>query len=247
VLDAGTENVAAKGGRTAVAYRDTRSAADQPASSTSPELMATAAAVPPVATAPRPPAGPGDDDGSSGGGRRVLLLALLAVVVLVVGILAAVLTRGGNAPSSPTAATTAAAAPASVATRDVAPSTQAAPITTTTTASAQPPTTSAEVPVGVQSPVAFIQGYYGLLPGNTDAAWALLGPTAQSQSGGRDGFNSFYGGLIRVWSENLRVTGNTVSATIVFTDRSGRVTREPYQFVLGSSDGRQVIESFSRG
>jgi hypothetical protein len=179
-------------------------------------------------------------------------VALLAVVVVAVGVLAAVLTRGGSAPSTPTAATTAAAAPAPapVATRNGAAPTQAgppssaAPITTTPSASESPST----APVaGAQSPVAFVQGYYGLLPGNTDAAWALLGPTAQSQSGGRDGFNSFYGGLIRVWSENLRVTGNTVSATIVFTDKGGRVTREPYQFVVGSVDGRQVIESFSRG
>ena len=95
--------------------------------------------------------------------------------------------------------------------------------------------------------MAFIQSYYGLLPGNTDAAWALLGPTAQSQSGGRDGFNSFYGGLIRVWSENLRVTGNTVTATIVFTRQERpRSPASPTSSSSARSDGRQVIESFSR-
>ena len=91
----------------------------------------------------------------------------------------------------------------------------------------------------------FVQGYYGLLPGNTDAAWALLGPTAQSQSGGRSGFDAFYGGLSRVWAENLRASGNTVTATIVFTPKSGPVSRENYRFVVGTQDGRQVIESFS--
>ncbi len=94
-------------------------------------------------------------------------------------------------------------------------------------------------------PVGFVQSFYGQLPGNTDAAWALLGPTAQSQSGGRSGFDGFYGGLSRVWAEDLRVNGNTVTATIVFTRKDGQVSREGYTFVLGTQDGRQVIESFS--
>ena len=42
-------------------------------------------------------------------------------------------------------------------------------------------------------PVGFVQRFYGLLPGNTDAAWALLGPAAQSQSAAASGFDSFYG------------------------------------------------------
>jgi hypothetical protein len=89
-----------------------------------------------------------------------------------------------------------------------------------------------------------VRNYYGLLPGNTDAAWALLGPTAQSQSGGRGEFDNFYSGLARVWAENLRATGgNTVSATIVFTQKDGNVSRESYQFVLGDVGGQQVIES----
>ena len=95
-------------------------------------------------------------------------------------------------------------------------------------------------------PVGFVQSFYGLLPGNTDAAWALLGPAAQSQSDGRGGFDCFYGGLSRVWAEDLRVDGNTVTATIVFTRKDGEVSREDYTFVVGTQDGRQVIESFSR-
>ena len=94
----------------------------------------------------------------------------------------------------------------------------------------------------------FVQSYYGLLPGNTDAAWAQLGPTAQSQSGGRDAYDSFWSGKSRVWAENLRVVGgNTVTATIVFTDNNGSVKRDPYRFVIGTQDGRQVIQSYSLG
>jgi hypothetical protein len=97
----------------------------------------------------------------------------------------------------------------------------------------------------VTDPVGFVRNYYGQLPGNTDAAWALLGPAAQSQSGGRGGFNRFYDSLSRVWAENLRVEGNTVTATIVFTQKNGEVSRENYSFVVGTQNGRQVIESFS--
>jgi hypothetical protein len=31
----------------------------------------------------------------------------------------------------------------------------------------------------------------------------------------------------------------------VFTQKDGSVSRESYQFVLGTEDGREVIESFS--
>jgi TIR domain len=74
----------------------------------------------------------------------------------------------------------------------------------------------------------------------------LLGPTAQNQSGGRAAYDAFFGGLARVWAENLRVSGNTMTATVVFTQRDGEVIREAYQFVINVRDDRQVIESFSR-
>jgi hypothetical protein len=121
----------------------------------------------------------------------------------------------------------------------------------TATTVAEPSDIAPSLDVGaggdVSDPVRFVQGYFEQLPDNTDAAWKLLGPTAQSQSGGRAGFDAFYAGLARVWPENLRISGNAVTATIVFTDKSGRVVREPYTFVVGTQDGRQVIESFSRG
>ena len=236
---------AAAAGRTAVA-------------DPSPEQVATAAALPPASPPPVRPADPGGgggDDGTAADRRRPLLIALAAVLVVGLGVLAAVLTRGGeggSATPTPTAGATATAAPAPAA--PPVATTSAAPATTTEppSSSAEPTTTTSETTATtstdsspVTDPVGFVQSYYGQLPGNTDAAWALLGPTAQSQSGGRSGFDAFYGGLSRVWAENLRVSGDTVTATIVFTPKSGPVSRENYRFVIGTQDGRQVIESFS--
>jgi hypothetical protein len=91
--------------------------------------------------------------------------------------------------------------------------------------------------------VAFVQGYYALLPGNTGAAWDRLGPAAQAQSGGRGGYDRFYGGMRSVSLENARASGdNAVTATIVFVRNDGTTTREGYRFVVGNG----VIQSFSR-
>jgi hypothetical protein len=149
-------------------------------------------------------------------------------------------------PASTSPATATPARPTTVApTTSAAPTTTEAPTTSAAPTTTTSPTTSDEAtPTG--DPVAFVQNYYSLLPANTDAAWTLLGPTAQRQSGNRGGFDSFYGGLARVWAENLRVNGNRVTATIVFTEKDGDVTREPYQFLLGTQNGREVIESFNR-
>ena len=243
VLDAGAAGLAAQGGRTVV-YQDTRATAGAP------EQGGPAPTAPidrPVAATARPASAPDGAERSSGDNRRPLLLALAAVAVVAVVILAVVLVRGGNAPTPPPAAAapSSAAAPAPVVTRtgeptaSAAPSTSATPTTPTTTTSPTDTGTPA-----VTDPVGFVQSYYGLLPGNTDAAWSRLGPDAQRASGGREGFNSFYAGLSRVWAENLRVSGDTVTATIVFTQRDGQVSREGYQFVIANRDGRQVIASF---
>ena len=93
-----------------------------------------------------------------------------------------------------------------------------------------------------------MQGYYGLLPGNTDAAFALLSGGAQAQSGGRAGFDRFYAGLQSVSLQSPRRTGeNTAEATVVFVRRDGSTTSEPYRFVMATGpDGRTIMESFSR-
>ena len=111
--------------------------------------------------------------------------------------------------------------------------------------SASPAPTAAPV---AADPAAFVQSYYALLPGNTEAAFAQLGSGAQAASGGRAGFERFYGEMESVSLQNVRRTGdNTAEATVVFVRRGGGTSSEPYRFVMSTGpDGRMIMESFSR-
>jgi hypothetical protein len=186
--------------------------------------------------------------------RRSALLAALAVLLLGGGLTAAVLLWGdGGNPAGSQAAPSAVNTPSAAAPSDT-PDTSApaipAPQPSPTHSRTPAPTTSPEpAPQSAPSdPVGFIQNYYSLLPGNTAAAWDLLSPSAQDASGGRSGFESFYGRMQSVSLENVRQTGDdTVEATVVFAEQNGRTTREPYRFVMGTDgDERTIIESFSK-
>jgi hypothetical protein len=186
--------------------------------------------VPPPSTAPAP---------ARPQRRRapVLVGAIVALLAIGGGATALALAGGGQAPAAAPPATT--AAPAAAAPTSAAPTSAAAPTTAPT------PTTS---PVVTGNPIAFVQRYYALLPSDPDAAFALLGPTAQSQSGGRAAFTNFYGTVAQVAVEDARQSGdNTVSATVRFVLKDGRVTREPYRFVISTAaDGSQLMEQFDR-
>jgi eukaryotic-like serine/threonine-protein kinase len=102
-------------------------------------------------------------------------------------------------------------------------------------------------PVAPSDPVAFIRNYYGLLPGNPDAALQLLGPQAQERSKGRSSYEGFWATVATVSLQNTRQTGeNTVETTVLFTLRDGTTSNEAYRFVLGNGpDGQTIMESFS--
>jgi hypothetical protein len=222
---------------------------------------ATAAAAPPIAPPP-PPTSPQTSRPASEPGParprrwRSGLIALVALLVIGGGVAAAILTSGGGpgdpgdqqaAPPPPSTSAAAPPAPAPAAT--TAPRTsEPAP---TTTQAPPPTTTPTQAPDGgaaPSDPVAFVQNYYALLPGNTDAAFALLSPAAQSASGGRSGYDGFYGRMQSVRVQSPRQTGdNTVQATIEFVEKNGTTTHEPYRFVVGTNDdGTTIIQSFSK-
>ncbi|NMI00254.1 serine/threonine-protein kinase [Pseudonocardia acidicola] len=187
--------------------------------------------------------------------RAPILLGLLAVVLVAgIGVVIGIVRASSSGAASTGAALP--AAPTSVASApSAAPATSAAPRTTTPVTSAAPTsaptsasTSAANPPAAPGDAVAFVQNYYSLLPGNVDAAFAMLSPAAQAQSGGIDGFRRFYAGLSSVNVESARSVGdNTVEATIIFQRQDGTTTREPYRFVIGQgNDGNLIMQSFSR-
>jgi serine/threonine protein kinase len=181
--------------------------------------------------------------------RLPVLLGLLAVLAAGAGVTAALLT-GGDDNQDPNAA---AQAPTSVSGEPTpnAPTTTplATPTPAPTTTTAPALTTAPTAPSGPvdADAVAFVEGYYGLLPDNTDAAWELLSADAQSRSGGRGGYDNFWAEMESVSVRNARQTGvDTVEATVVFERRNGTTTNEPYRFVLGTGpDGQTIVQSFS--
>jgi hypothetical protein len=87
-----------------------------------------------------------------------------------------------------------------------------------------------------------------VLPGNTDAAFTLLGPRARSQAGGAAGFTGFYARMQSVTVQNPRLTGNnTVDGLVRFVQKDGSTSNEPYRFVM-TTDGseKMIMDSFRR-
>jgi hypothetical protein len=222
---------------------------------------APTAAAPPI-TPPTPPtpaqaARPASEPAPARPRRwRSGLIALVALLVVGGGIAAALLTSGGGPAdpegqqaAPPSASTSAAAPPVPAPAATTAPRTsEPAPTTSHTPTPTPTPTPAPEGSAVPSDPVVFVRNYYSLLPRNTDAAFALLSPAAQSASGGRSGFDGFYASLQSVSAQDVRQTGdNTVQATIVFVEKNGTTTREPYRFVVGTDDNDQtILQSFSK-
>jgi eukaryotic-like serine/threonine-protein kinase len=103
-------------------------------------------------------------------------------------------------------------------------------------------------PASGTDPVAFVQRYYALLPANTDAAFALLGPRARSQAGGATGFANFYARMQSVTLlDPRRIADGSVDATVRFVQKDGTTSNEPYRFVITKDgSGKMMMESFMR-
>ncbi len=203
------------------------------------------------APAPTPVVIPGGGNGGSrsGGGRfrnrlPVLIAAIVALLVIGGGIAIGIARSNSQAPEpGPIAAPTTTAAPTST---SAPPTTRSASPSPSSTTGSPSPSASATAPAG--DAVAFVQNYYGQLPGNINGAFAMLSPNAQAASGGINQFRQFYGGLRTVYAQNIRRAGpNAVTATIVFVRADGSQSQENYRFVVATdSNGQQIMQSFTR-
>jgi hypothetical protein len=151
-------------------------------------------------------------------------------------------------PAVPPAAAATAPAVAPAATPPAAAPPAAAPRSAAAPAGAPPPNPPPAAPAPAADPVTFVQRYYGLLPANTDAAFALLGPRARAQAGGAAGFKTFYARMRSVTVLNPRlVAGGAVTATVRFVQKDGTTSSEPYRFdTTTDGTGKLIMVSFTR-
>ncbi|WP_245663308.1 serine/threonine-protein kinase [Nocardia inohanensis] len=125
------------------------------------------------------------------------------------------------------------------------PSPSGKPSTTTTT---PPPTTTAPLgPPNAAAQVAFVQSYYGQLPGNVNGAWAMLSPGYQSSAGGFGSYSAFFGQFSSVSASGLTQQGDTVTGTITYVHKNGFTESERRWFRVSSDGGRLVIADSQRG
>ncbi|WP_405176888.1 serine/threonine protein kinase [Nocardia sp. NBC_01377] len=143
-----------------------------------------------------------------------------------------------TAPGAPPAASASPSAPLSASTPP--PSSTTAP----------PPTTPAPTtPSGPPTPdkvAAFIQGYYGMLPGNISGAWAQLSPSYQSQTGGYNAYSSFWSSIRSVRVNSVTPDGGEgATASLSYVKTDGSTSTESRWFRVSSEGGRLLISASS--
>ena len=92
---------------------------------------------------------------------------------------------------------------------------------------------------------AAIRDYYALLPGNTDAGYALLTENyREDQAGSRSSYENFWGGFTSVEVSDVTATGpSTVTARLRYVRNDGQVFRETRSYRLVRQDGVLKIDA----
>jgi hypothetical protein len=213
---------------------------------------AAAEPVPAPAAAAEPAAAPPPGEAAPEGRRRRRLvpLALAAGVLVVVGVLLAVLlTRGGGTPSAAGRTGTSSAPPASSSSATPPPSSSSAPAPSSssapppTTTSAAPTTTSAAPAAGSSDPATFLANYHALLPGNTQAAYQLTGPSLRSAESYPD-YRAFWGRFTAVSLSNVQVQSPTsATGVLTYTFQDGHRQSELHRFTfVQDGNGRLLLD-----
>ncbi|MEV6428229.1 protein kinase [Nocardia sp. NPDC051463] len=146
----------------------------------------------------------------------------------------------GPAQQEPSAASQPTTAPSSA---SVTPSSSVKPTTTRPQA-----TTITSTPFGPPTPeriAQFIQGYYGMLPGNVGAAWSQLSPAYQAQTGGYDAYTRFWGSVRSVSVGPVTPNGeNRAVASLTYVMTTGE-TRVENRWIQVVPDGQRMLVSAS--
>ncbi|GAA4536744.1 serine/threonine-protein kinase [Amycolatopsis samaneae] len=117
-----------------------------------------------------------------------------------------------------------------------------------TTPSSTPPSTpsSSSTPPPAETPAKAVESYYGLLPGNLDAAYARLTPKFKAaRSPSFAGYSQWWNGWKAVAVSNVTESGSSVSLQVTYTYQSGNTTRENLTLNLVQQNGTWMIDSQS--
>ncbi|GAB3910342.1 hypothetical protein GCM10029964_113990 [Kibdelosporangium lantanae] len=180
--------------------------------------------------------------------RKIVLTVLAIIGAALVGVLVASLFTTGNKtdaappPSSQTQPTVTVTS-----TTSSTPKPSSSTRSTSSSASSSSTTSSTGNDDDFTGGEAFVKQYYGLLPGNPEAAWALLTPKAQAKSKGKKAFFDFYARFSEVKISGTNQNGNVVTGTVKFTPNDGgQADTEPYRFVLVKQGGNFLIDDFDQ-
>ncbi|MFE3258490.1 serine/threonine-protein kinase [Nocardia sp. NPDC059091] len=123
-------------------------------------------------------------------------------------------------------------------TSSVAPTSSARPSATTV----PPSSTTPFGPPPATSVASFIQGYYGMLPGNVSGAWSMLSPGYQSSTGGYNAYAQFWGGISSVSVGAVTPNGdNRAVVALTYVSKNGQVSTENRWIQVDSSTGHLMI------
>ncbi|SDD97897.1 serine/threonine-protein kinase [Actinokineospora iranica] len=180
--------------------------------------------------------------------RSILLTVLAIVAAALIGILVASLLNATDSPraggtTSTTVPPVTSASPTTKTTTTTQPTTTTTRTTTTTTTTTATTTTTTRAAAEYENAV---REYYGLLPHDTKAAWELLTERARAKSNGYAVYKNFYDSLISVQLTSARVEGDRVAAEVVFVNKRGKVSSEPYSYALVEQDGKLKIDNYAK-
>jgi serine/threonine protein kinase len=180
--------------------------------------------------------------------KRILLTVLAIVGAAAVGVLVASLFTNSTPTNASTNTTTTPLPQVTVTqTSTTTPKATSKASTAPATSSTSSTTTSSPAADSFDGADDFVKQYYDLLPENPEAAWAQLTPKAQARSNGKKGFFDFYAQFDDVRITDTSQNNNTVKGTVRFKRKNnGGETKEPYQFVLVSQNGKLLIDDFTQ-
>jgi eukaryotic-like serine/threonine-protein kinase len=167
-------------------------------------------------------------------------LGYVALGLLAVGLLVVVLLTGQRDHGTTTVAPTSVPAPTAEPPAPATTPSSAAPPSTTGSSTVSGPTTTrpATDPARLRQ---VVTEYYSLLPGDTDRAWALLGPAMRAQN--RERYDQFWATVKDLRVDSVQVSGDTVTVELEYTQEGRGRVQETRQHAILTQDGTPLIDS----